>query len=77
MIDHIQKDFSEHLEVIQKMKQKDEVFAEMCANYEELCTWFAARMSEKKLTTEECMQTIELIKELQVDIAETIKESST
>ena len=71
MIDHLQKRFGDHLETINRLRQDNEMFAEMCAHYEELCTWLTARTSEQELTTEERSQARELIEELQSEISET------
>ncbi len=76
MIDHLQKRFGDHLETINQLKQDDELFAEMCAHYEELCTWISARTSEQELTTEERSQAHELIEELQIEISEAIRKTT-
>ena len=76
MIDHLQKRFGDHLEIINQLRQKNEMFAEMCAHYEELCTWFSARTIEQELTPEEKDQARELIKELQSEITEAIRKTT-
>ena len=76
MIDHLQKRFGDHLKTINELRQNNEMFAEMCAHYEELCTWFSARTSEQELTPEERSQTRELIEELQSEITEAIRKTT-
>ena len=72
MIDHLQKRFGDHIELINQLRQENGTFAEMCAHYEELCTWFTARTSERELSPEERYQARELIEELQKEISEAI-----
>lgn len=76
MIDHIQKRFDDHIEIINQLRQKNEMFAEMCVHYEELCTWYSARTSEKELSPEERYQARELIEELQNEITEAIRKTT-
>ena len=76
MTDHLQKRFADHLTVIQKLRQSNEMFEEMCANYEEICTWLSARTRAHELTPEEQFQARELIEELQDEITEAIKNTS-
>ncbi len=76
MFDHLQKRFGDHFEIITQLRQDNEMFAEMCANYEELCTWFSARTSEQELTSEERYQARELIEELQNEITEAIRQTT-
>ena len=76
MIDHLQRRFGDHLEAINKLRQDNEMFAEMCAHYEELCTWFSARTSVQELTPEERYQARELIEELQSEISEAIRKTT-
>lgn len=76
MIDHLQKSFGDHLEIITRLRQENEMFAEMCANYEELCTWLSARTSEQELPAEEHYQARELIEELHNEITEAIRKTT-
>lgn len=76
MIDHLQKKFGDHLETINQLRQENEMFAEMCANYEELCTWLSARTIDQELTPEDRYQARELIEELQTEITEAIRKTT-
>ncbi|MFW2368451.1 MAG: hypothetical protein ACN4GW_18700 [Desulforhopalus sp.] len=49
--------------------QRNDLFAEMCADYEEVCTWLAGRTSKEELTAEEYSVAQDLIRELESEIA--------
>ena len=65
---HIQKKFPEQQLLIQDLLQENEMFAEICANYEEICTWLAGRTSKEELTSEEYSIAQDLIRELEDEI---------
>lgn len=65
---HIQKKFPEQQLLIQDLLQENEMFAEICANYEEICTWLAGRASKEELTSEEYSIAQDLIRELEDEI---------
>ncbi len=69
---HLQKKFPEHISLIRERLQDDETFAEICADYEEVCTWFAGLTSKEKISAEENSVTQDLIRELEGEILATI-----
>ncbi len=68
MTDHIYRNFSNHIEAIQTLLQKDATFEEVCADYEEICTWLASQQESTVLSTEEIENTREVIQELEDEI---------
>ncbi len=68
MTDHIYRKFSNHIEAIQTLLQKDATFEEVCADYEEMCTWLASQQESTVLSTEEIENTREVIQELEDEI---------
>jgi hypothetical protein len=66
---HVQKKFPEHSSLIGELMQRNDLFAEMCADYEEVCTWLAGRTSKEELTAEEYSVAQDLIRELESEIA--------
>ncbi|MGI9570126.1 MAG: hypothetical protein ACR2PH_10425 [Desulfobulbia bacterium] len=72
MTDHIKRKFNTHLTTIEALQQSNAIFSELCEDYEEICTWLAARSSEVEMTTEEQRLARELIRELEIEIEKTI-----
>jgi uncharacterized protein YdcH (DUF465 family) len=75
MIDHVYRKFADQFESIQTLLQKDAAFAEMCADYEEICTWFEGRSRTSSPSTEEYDQARDLMRELEDEIAEALREA--
>lgn len=65
---HVQKKFPEQSSLIRELLQRNEMFAEICADYEEVCTWLAGRTSKAELTAEEYSVAQDLIRELEDEI---------
>ena len=68
MIDNIYRAFPDHIKRIRALLQKDAVFGEACADYEEVCTWLAAHCRSAGGPSEECDQARELMRELADEI---------
>lgn len=68
MTDHIYRKFSNHIEAIQALLQKDATFEEVCADYEEICTWLASQQESTFLSTEEIEYARELVRDLEDEI---------
>ena len=73
---HVQKKFPEYSSHIRELLQSNEIFAEMCADYEEVCTWLAGRTSKEELTAEEYSVAQDLIRELEDEIAAVVEKIS-
>ena len=43
MGDYVNLKFPQLIDVIQALKAKDATFREVCADYDDICTWLAAR----------------------------------
>ena len=73
MTDHIYKKFSNHIEVIQTLLQKDATFEEVCSDYEEICTWLASQQESTVLSTEEIEYARELVQDLEDEIKKMLR----
>ena len=68
MAEHVYRKFPNHIEAIQALLQTDATFEEICADYEEICTWLASQQESTVLHTEEIEHARELIQELEDEI---------
>lgn len=73
---HVQKKFPEHSSLIRELLQSNELFTEICADYEEVCTWLAGRTSKEELTAEEYSVAQDLIRELESEIAAVVEKTT-
>ena len=69
---HVYRKFSNHIEAIQTLLQKEATFREICADYEEICTWLHDYCRSKGRPSKECDFARELIRELEDEIAEVL-----
>ena len=68
MTDHVFKKFSNHFKYIQALSEKDAAFREMCADYEEMCTWLDNYCHSQGRPSEECDRARQLIRDLEDEI---------
>ena len=68
MSNHIYKKFADQIDSIQALLKTDATFEEVCADYEEICTWLASQQESTVLSTEEIEHARELIQELEDEI---------
>ena len=73
MTDHVYRKFSSHIEAIQALLQKDTTFREICADYEEMCTWLAYHCRSQGRSSEECDRARELIRDLEDEITKVLR----
>ncbi len=75
MSDHISRKFANQIDSIQTLLKTDTTFEEVCADYEEICTWLASQQESTVLSTEEIEHARELIQELEDEINQKLKEN--
>ena len=75
MTDHVTKKFPNHIDAIQALLQKDATFREMCADYEEICTWLDEYCRSQGQPSEKCDHARQLIRELEVEIIQVLKDA--
>lgn len=68
MSDLIYRKFADQIDSIQTLLKTDATFEEVCADYEEICTWLASQQESTVLSTEEIEHARELIQELEDEI---------
>ncbi len=68
MTDHIYRKFPKYIVTIRALLQKDATFREICANYEEMCTWLACQEHPEGRPAEECDRAREVIGDLEDEI---------
>ena len=74
MSDHVYRKFPDHIEAIQALLQKDAIFREIYADYEEICTWLASENLAERRPSEEYDHARQLIRELEVEIMHVLKD---
>ncbi len=74
MTDHIYRKFPNHIEAIRALLQKDTTFREICANYEEMCTWLACQEHPEGRPAEECDRAREVIGDLEDEINKVLRD---
>ena len=72
MPDHFYKKFPNHIEGIKALLQKDATFREICADYEEICTWLDSQDCSKDSPSKESDLTRELMWELEAEITKVL-----
>ena len=65
MTDHVHRKFPAHTREINRLLQANAVFKEICADYEEICTWLSKHCRSKGRRTVDCEIACELIRELE------------
>ena len=73
MPDHVYRKFPNHIEAIQALLLKDATFREICADYEEMCTWLDCQHRSEDRSNNECDIAREVIRELEDEITEVLK----
>ena len=73
MSDLIYRKFAGQIDKIQTVLKTDATFEEVCADYEEICTWLASQQESTVLPTEEIEHARELIQELEDEISKMLK----
>ena len=75
MTDHVYRKFADQLERIQALLQEDAAFAEMCADYEEICTWLGSHSRTQGASTDECDHARNLIRDLEIEISSALRQA--
>lgn len=70
MKDHVYRKYPDHVEAIQKLRNKDATFDEICNDYEEMCTWLAVQSCSLDPHCLECTDAREIIRDLENEIIE-------
>ena len=73
--EHVYRKFPNHFEAIQAFLQKDATFREICADYEEICTWLDSHDRSEGPPSKEYDLTRELMRELEGEIIQMLKDS--
>lgn len=68
MTKHVRKKFSNHIEGIQALLEKDSNFREMVADYEEICSWLDGYCRSEGTPSIECDRAREVIRDLEDEI---------
>ena len=73
MTDHVHRKFSAHTREINRLLQANAVFREICADYEEICTWLSNHCRSKGLRSVDCEIACELIQDLEDEIDKALR----
>ena len=72
MTEHLYKKFPHHIDYIQALLQYDVTFRELCADYEEMCTWLSCQEHREGRPIEECDRAREVIRYLEDEIKQAL-----
>ena len=72
--EYVYRKFPNHIEAIQTLLQQDASFREICADYEEICTWLDSHDPSEGPPSKEGDLTRELMQELEDEINQKINE---
>ncbi len=75
MTEHVYRKFPEHAALIQALRNKDAAFREICDDFEEMCTWLAAKSSSIDPHAEELLHAGEIIRDLEAEIIKKLTEN--
>ena len=75
MTDYVYRKYPDLVKAIQKLRNNNATFDEICYDYEEMCTWLAAQSHPIDLQSEECVDARELIQDLEDEIIEKLEEN--
>ena len=73
--DHVYKRFPSHIESIKALLQKDTTLREICADYEEMCTWLDDYCTSLGRPSEECDHAREVIRNLEDEINKVLRDA--
>ena len=68
MTDHLLQRFPNQIKELRAIILENNDFAELCSDYEEMCTWMAVRCHEIDQHRQECEQALQILKELEEEI---------
>ena len=71
--EYVFRKFPNHIEAIQALLQKDATFKEICADYEEICTWLDSHDRSKDSPYKDSDLTRELMRELEDEITKVLR----
>ena len=75
MTDYIYRKFADSIGSIRTLLQNDSTFQEICADYEEICTWLASEKRTEGRPSEELKSARELKQDLEDEIETTLKKA--
>ena len=75
MTHHVFKNFPDQSENIRSLLHTDGTFEQMCADYEEICTWLAAQCRPTGVSSEEYDRAWELVRDLENEIKNVLRDA--
>ena len=75
MTDHVYRKFPDHIEAIQAILQRDTTFGEICAEYEEICTWLASQSHAEPRPEKETEHARQVIRSLEAEIKKALRDA--
>ena len=74
MTEYVYRKFPDRAAFIQALRNKDAAFREICNDYEEMCTWLDDYCRLQGRPSEECDQALQLIRDLEDEIDNALKD---
>ena len=74
-IDHVHKRFTNKIEAIKVLLQNDTTLIEICADYEEMCTWLDDYCRSTGRPSQECDHAREVIRDLEDEIIKVLRDA--
>lgn len=75
MTEHVYRKYPDRAEHIQALRNRDTEFSQICDDYEEMCTWLAAKTRSLDPHAEEFNQAKEIIRDLEDEINQKLEEN--
>ena len=75
MTEHVYRKFPNDIEGIRELLDKDATFREICADYEEMCTWLDGYCCSQGRPSKECDIARELIRDLENEIIRALRDA--
>ncbi len=72
--DHVYRKFSNNIEGVKELLQKNATFREICDNYGEICNWLDDYCRSQDRPTKECDHAMEIIQDLEEEINQVLRE---
>jgi len=72
--DYVYQKFSNNIEGLKEISRKNPTFREICANYEEICTWLKNYCGSQSRSSEECDHAREIIRGLEDEITQVLRD---
>ena len=72
---HVYRKFTNHINAIQDLLEKDSIFCEICDDYEEICSWLDNYCRSKGRPSTECDHARDVMGDLEDEIKKVLSDA--